>query len=232
VPPRNLWKPALTIIVLVGLLVIAREFQVTRSALTLIESWKDNPAAPVLFLLIGIPYSLFGLPRQALCLGAGLVFGAVIGFALSTIASLTGALLGFIWMRRLASPQTRERWQARFRGRLQLIGHVLANSPFQAVLTLRLLPVGSAIMVTAAAGLYGVPLAAFGWATLLGAIPQNLVFVLIGAGAQLGQNIQIGLGLLLFTGSSFLAWFLLARARREGSALAQLADKADPDQPV
>ena len=117
-PPRNLWKPALTIIVLVGLLVIAREFQVTRSALTLIESWKDNPAAPVLFLLIGIPYSLFGLPRQALCLAAGLVFGAVVGFALSTIASLTGALLGFMWMRRLASPQTRGRWSARFSGRL------------------------------------------------------------------------------------------------------------------
>ncbi|GBQ82997.1 TVP38/TMEM64 family protein [Asaia krungthepensis] len=206
-----------------------REFSLTRALLGYIEGWKHRPLAPLVFLAIGIPYSLFGLPRQALCVVAGLVFGALAGFCLASAASLAGALLGFLWTRRMASPAQRALWQARFRGRLTLIGHVLEKTPFQAVLTLRLMPVGSAIMVTVAAGLYGVPLAAFGWATFLGAIPQNLVFVLVGAGAQLGQGVQIGLGFLLFIGSSILAWLLMRRARREGGALAALSEDLPED---
>lgn len=219
---------------IVGLLLLVREFSVTRALLATIKGWKDQPLAPLIFLAIGIPYSLFGLPRQALCLVAGLMFGTLAGFGLAALATLCGTLLGFLWMRRLATPAQRQHWQDRFKGKLRLIGHVLEKSPFQAVLTLRLLPVGSALMVTAAAGLYGVPLWAFGWASFIGAIPQNLVFVLIGAGAQFGEGVQIGLGILLFAGSSLLAWALLAKARREGGALATLADRlpADSADPV
>lgn len=226
---KSVWKPALTLIVLAAFLLLLREFQVTRSLLEYIAGWKHRPGAPLVFLLIGLPYSLFGLPRQALCLVAGLVFGVIWGFVLATVASLAGSVLGFLWMRRLATPAQRNRMQARFSGRLGLIGRILEQSPFQAILTLRLLPVGSAIMVTIAAGLYGVPLSAFAWATLLGALPQNLVFVLVGAGARLGQGTQIGLGILLFAGSSLLAWALLSRARREGSAIAALADTLPED---
>ncbi|WP_025886396.1 TVP38/TMEM64 family protein [Asaia prunellae] len=202
----------------------------TRTLLTSIESWQNQPLAPFVFLAIGIPYSLFGLPRQALCLVAGLMFGTLAGFGLAALATLCGTMLGFLWIRRLASSAQRERWQTRFRGRLRLIGIILERSPFQAVLTLRLMPVGSALMVTAAAGLYGVPLGAFCWASFIGAIPQNLVFVLIGAGTQLGQGIQIGLGVMLFAGSSILAWALLTRARREGGALGKLAETTLDDE--
>ncbi|RUT25160.1 hypothetical protein C0V97_13150 [Asaia sp. W19] len=226
---KALWKPALTLSFVTVLLLAVREFSLTRALLAYIEGWKHQPLAPLVFLAIGIPYSLFGLPRQALCVVAGLVFGALAGFGLASAASLAGALLGFLWTRRMASPAQRARWQARFKGRLALIGHILEKTPFQAVLTLRLMPVGSAIMVTVAAGLYGVPISAFGWATFLGAIPQNLVFVLIGAGAQLGQGVQIGLGVALFAGSSALAWLLMARARREGGALATLTQEAGND---
>lgn len=227
---KTVWKPAVTLIAMACLLLLLREFQVTRSLLNYIAGWKNQPGAALVFLLIGIPYSLLGLPRQALCLVAGMVFGVMTGFVLATIASLLGAVLGFAWMQRLASPALRARMQARFRGRLELVGQVLARSPFQAILTLRLLPVGSAIMVTVAAGLYGVPLGAFAWATLLGALPQNLVFVLVGAGARLGEGAQIGLGIALFAGSSLLAWILLARARREGSAIARLAETSPVDE--
>lgn len=222
--PKGLWKPGLTILIIIGLLLLVRAFPVTRALLATIESWKNQPLAPLIFLAIGIPYSLFGLPRQALCLAAGLMFGTLLGFGLASTATLGGTVLGFLWIRRLATPAQRQRWQQRFQGRLRPIGHVLEKAPFQAVLTLRLMPVGSALMVTAAAGLYGVPLGAFAWASFIGAIPQNLVFVLIGAGAQLGQGVQIGLGILLFAGSSLLAWVLLVKARREGGELAALAE--------
>ncbi|GBQ13487.1 TVP38/TMEM64 family protein [Swaminathania salitolerans] len=226
--PAALWKTGGTLVLLACLLLLAHEFSVTRSLLALIRGWKDQRGAPFLFLLVGIPYSFFGLPRQGLCLAAGLVFGTLTGFVLASAASLSGAVLGFVWIRRLASHAQRRHLQTRFRGRLALIGRILERTPFQAVLTLRLLPVGSAVMVTAAAGLYGVPLAAFTWATFLGALPQNLVFVLIGAGTELGQSFQIGLGILLFAGSSLLAAMLLARARREGNAIAALAEKTEP----
>lgn len=184
--------------------------------LGLITGWKSRPEAPLLFLALGIPYSLLGLPRQGLCLAAGLIFGTLSGLALATIATLGGNVIGFLWICRLANHAQRQALQARFRGKLALIGHILHASPFQAILTLRLMPVGSALMVTAAAGLYGVPIMAFTWATLIGALPQNLVFVLIGAGAQLGHTAQVVLGLILFAGSTLLGLYLLHKARREG----------------
>ncbi|WP_070403394.1 TVP38/TMEM64 family protein [Kozakia baliensis] len=228
----GLGKPLLTIVFLLIVLFAAHRLPLTQSLLDLAASWRHNRAAPLLFLLIGLPYSAFGLPRQALCLAAGMVFGTGFGLVLASVATLGGNLAGFWWVRWPGTPEDRARWQNRFRGKLAPVGHALKVSPFQAVLTLRLMPVGSALFVTLAAGFYGIPFWPFLWATFLGALPQNLVFVLIGTGAHIGHGLQLSLGAALFIGSALLGIALMRRARREGSTLLEAASTTENDKKV
>lgn len=59
----------------------------------------------------------------------------------------------------------------------------------------------------------------FVWGTLIGALPQNVVFVLIGSGARLGHGFQTIAGILLFVASGALGITLLRQARQARAAL-------------
>lgn len=212
------WRPFVAIVALAILLYLAHRLPVTRMLLDLAAARRHDPMAALYLLLIGIPYSAIGLPRQALCLAAGIMFGGPGGLALATLATLGGNVAGFLWTRHLGGARSRDALRRRFAGRLAPVGDALNHAPFQSVLILRLMPIGSALMVTMAAGLYGVPVLSFTFATLLGALPQNLVFVLIGAGARIDHTSQMLLGIALFAISSLLGIVLLKRARRQNPA--------------
>ena len=122
--------------------------------------------------------------------------------------------------------------QTLFHRLLAPVGHALHVSPFHSFFTLRLLPFGSALFVTPAAGFSGIPFSPFLWATFLGALPQNLVFVLIGTGAHIGHGLHLSLGAALCIGSALLGIALMRRARREGSTLLDAASTAENDKKV
>lgn len=166
--------------------------------------------AMLTFLALGVVACTVGLPRQAVCFAAGLAFGIVAGLALALVATVLGCTLSFGWARLVGRDWARRTVLRRSR-RLASLDAVLVRNPFATVLTLRLLPVGNSLLVSLMAGLSGVGWPAFALATALGALPQTVVFVLLGSGIGLGQGLRIGLAAALFAASSALGVWLMRR---------------------
>lgn len=213
----KLLRTSIIVIFIAAIMAIAPYVPIAADFSRVIALWQHSPLAPVIFCLLGIPYAALGMPRQVLCAVAGLVFGIVMGLTLAMTATLLGNLIDFylariMWLRRdadrHAKPPTRL-WQKK----MASLGRIAENAPFRTILMLRLMPVGSALLVALGAGFYDIPVRAFIAGTLLGSLPQNLVFVLIGSGSHFGQGNQIIVGILLF-GISMLLGVYLMRYRR------------------
>ena len=166
-----------------------------------------------IFLCAGALICAVGLPRQAVGFAGGFAYGSWMGIVLTTIATLTASLVDLLWARALGRDWARRRL---LRGRLAKLDGFIARNPFTAILTLRLLPVGSSLMLSLLAGVLDVRVLPFLAATLLGSLPQTVIFVLIGAGTRIGQSTQIILGIVLFIASGIGGSLLL---RRHGLAV-------------
>ncbi len=206
---RPLVRPGL---LLCGLLVaglLIRALPGVDRALFSRELLRDGLHGRVVFLCIGTLICAVGLPRQAVGFAAGFAYGSAWGVALATIANLVGCMADLLWARTVARDWARRKL---LRGRLARLDGFIAGNPFSAILTLRLLPVGSSLMLSLLAGVLGVRVAPFLAATLLGSLPQTVIFVLVGAGTRIGQTTQIGLGAALFVASGIAGGMLLRRS--------------------
>lgn len=165
-----------------------------------------------LFLVGASVWCAFGLPRQVAAFAAGLAYGLVEGTALITVASTSGCVAGFYWARWGGQAWARAKLGTRF----ARMDSLLSQQPFVSILTLRLLPVGSALLLNILGGISGMRLFPFAAATLLGGLPQNAVAVLLGAGVQLGAWWQGVLGAGLFVASAGLGLWLWRRSKLGG----------------
>ena len=203
----RLWKPAL---LLGGLLAagLALRNGFGRQAL-------DAPAelGPWLFTAVAAFACALGVPRQVVAYASGLGFGLWAGMALALAAEVAGCAADFIWARAVARG-----WAARrIRGRLATLDAMLGRHPFTATLTLRLLPVGSNLLLNLAAGVSAVATMPFLAASALGYVPQTVIFVLLGAGVRVGQTAQIAVAVALFAAASLAGLYLLRRTRPQAS---------------
>ena len=96
-------------------------------------------------------------------------------------------------------------------GRLARLEQFLVANAFSATLTLRLLPVGSNIALNLLAGVSGVAAGPFLVASILGYVPQTVVFSLLGGGVRVSQGTQMALAVGLFAASIGLGVGLLRR---------------------
>jgi uncharacterized membrane protein YdjX (TVP38/TMEM64 family) len=205
-----LWKPAL---LLAGLAAagLALRSGAGRQAL-------EAPAqlGPPGFVAVAALAAALGVPRQVVAYAAGLGFGIWEGGALALAAQGLGCAADFVWARAVA-----RNWAARrMRGRLARLDAMLAKHPFSATFTLRLLPVGSNVALNLLAGVSGVAAAPFLAASVLGYVPQTLVFGLLGAGVSVGHGTQIAVAVGLFVAASGLGvWLLWRRRVGQGAAL-------------
>ena len=171
----------------------------------------------LLFLVAGTLICAVGMPRQAVCFAGGIAYGLLPGVVLSSMATVAGCMLGFLWAR-LAARDWAHRWlEARAGGWLGRLDRFVTARPFNAILTFRLLPVGSSLALNLAAGVLGIGALPFFAATMLGSLPQTVIFTLLGAGTRIGHTMQIVLALLLFVASGCVGLLLL---RRRGNELA------------
>ena len=198
-----LWKPVLLAggLLLVGL---ALRNGWGRSAL-------DAPAAagPAAFVLAGAFACAVGVPRQVVAYAAGLGFGGMAGMALALAAQLLGCTADFLWARLVMRD-----WAARrVRGRLARLDQRLCRHPFTLTLTLRLLPVGSNLLLNLLAGVSAVPAWPFLAGSALGYGPQTVVFALLGSGTRVGRGEQLSLAVALFVLAAALGLWLMRRLR-------------------
>ena len=198
-----LWKP---ILLLGGLLIAGLALRSGWGRSALDAPAQAGPAGFVLFAAIACAV---GVPRQVVAYAAGLGFGTWPGCVLALIAELAGCAADFLWARVVARD-----WAARrITGRLARLDGQLSRHPFGATLTLRLLPVGSNILLNLLAGVSAVAMGPFLLASLIGYVPQTVVFALLGGGVRVDRNEQLVLAGGLFVLASLLGLWLMRRIR-------------------
>lgn len=168
----------------------------------------QGPLGALAFVAGGGALCALGLPRQAVAFAGGFALGAWTGGALALLAMLVGCALDFAWARGVARDWARRR----LRGRGARLDAFLAANPFTATLTLRLLPVGSNVVLNLLAGVSGVAAGPFVAASALGYVPQTAVFALLGGGVRVSQGAQVAVAAVLLALSIALG-LALARKR-------------------
>jgi uncharacterized membrane protein YdjX (TVP38/TMEM64 family) len=164
---------------------------------------------PALFLVLATFLTAVGLPRQVPAFVAGYAFGPWYGSAIALVATVLACSLDFIWVRALGRDFVRRR----FGKALRKVDGMLAAQPFIATLTLRLMPVGSNLLLNLAAGLTSVRALPFLAGSAIGFIPQTVIFALIGQGSAPSHAYVLAVGAVMFVLSALLGIFLFRNSR-------------------
>ncbi len=181
--------------------------------------YRHGAAGAALFVLAASLLVGIGLPRQSVAFLGGYVFGAGWGAALALAAQGAGCLGNLLFARRLGRAWVR----ARFGGRAAALDRFLARRPFATILMLRLLPIGNNLTLNLLAGITTIPARPFLLASLIGYLPQTLVFSLIGGGIRLERGTQIAVAVILFSVSGLLGWGLMRSHRHDAEMSAPFA---------
>jgi uncharacterized membrane protein YdjX (TVP38/TMEM64 family) len=211
---KLVWRPALLLagLVLAGL---ALHWLPAGGASVLLGQLVARPglSGSALFVGVGALLCAIGVPRQVVAYAAAYAFGFWLGLAAALVAQLLGCIADFYWSRFVARNWARRIMQRRWKGRLAQVDRFLADNPFTATLTLRLLPVGSNIGLNLLAGVSAIAIVPFLAGSALGYMPQTVVFALLGGGARVERSAQVGIGIALFVVSAATGVLLLRRFR-------------------
>jgi uncharacterized membrane protein YdjX (TVP38/TMEM64 family) len=162
-----------------------------------------------LFVMMGALAIGIGLPRQAVCFLGGYAFGFAEGVLWSSLASLLGCIGAFFYARFMGRGVV----ATRFADRIARLDAFLAGNTFSMSLLVRLLPVGSNLLTNLAAGVTSVVAIPFFLGSLLGYLPQTVVFALLGSGIQVDPVFRIGASVVLFVASGVMGVWLFQRYR-------------------
>lgn len=146
-----------------------------------LSAWiaRHEILAPTLFAALYAVSAALSLPEGAvLTIIGGLLFGVVLGGAMSIIGASIGAVVLFLAARSAFAAML----ATRAGPRLNRIRAELHRDGFSYMLSLRLIPVFPFWLVNIAAGLAGMRLITFAPATFIGIIPGTFVYAWIGAG--------------------------------------------------
>lgn len=168
-----------------------------------------------LFLFLSITTAI-GLPRQVAAFVSGFSFGGVYGAILATLAATIGCLLTFTVSRYLLS----DKITARYPKQISKISTFIEQQTLAKTIIIRLLPLGSNLMTNILAGVTRVSGKPYVLGSLLGFIPQMLIFSFAGSGVKLADEQQLYVTLGLFMCIALLGGYLVRQ-----SSLRKLAIK-------
>ncbi|WJW75889.1 VTT domain-containing protein [Thiohalobacter sp. IOR34] len=168
-----------------------------------------GPVGELLFIVAGGLLITFGLSRQVIAFLGGYGFGFVEGSLLGLLAAVLGCVSAFYVARWLGRG-----WVLRhYSGRVRRIDGFIHDNPFSMTLLIRLLPVGSNLLVNLAAGVSSVRSLPFFLGSALGYVPQTAVFALIGSGISVDPLFRISVAVAAFVLSALLGVYLYRRYR-------------------
>jgi uncharacterized membrane protein YdjX (TVP38/TMEM64 family) len=191
------------------------------------ERWIDDEVrgkgarGEILFVAVAGIATAAALPRHVVAFLGGYAFGLGLGTLLALAGAAIGCVLTFFYARVIGRPLV----SARLGARVRRIEDFLAAHPFWMTVLVRLLPVGNNFATNLAAGVSRVPSAPFFLGSVLGYLPQTIVFALAGSGVTLGAAWRVGIAIALFVFSGLIgAW--LYRKYRHGKTLGAEIDEA------
>lgn len=219
-PPRRKWRAVLKGLTLIVTLAAAG---FALNAMKLDQSLDRHAVAasldglgPLGWLVFTVAAGLLtaaGLPRQIPAFIGGYVYGVAGGTLLATLGAGLGCGLDFAYARFLGRELVRHRFARRIGNRLERLDCFLAKSPLAMSLIIRLMPVGNNTITNLAAGLTSIPLWPFLAGSLLGYVPQHLIFALVGKGVRVDPGLRIGLAAALFVVSTLWGFALYRKYR-------------------
>jgi len=175
----------------------------------------------LLYLAIGGLACALAVPRHIVSFFGGYAFGVGFGTLLALAATEIGCVLTFFYARLIGRPLV----ASRFGARVRRIDAFLSANPFAMTLLIRLLPIGNNFGTSLAAGVSRVAALPFLGGSLLGYLPQTLVFALAGSGIEAGAGVRVGLAVLLFVIAGAIGVWLY-RKYRHGKTLGGEVDEA------
>lgn len=171
------------IAVIVAALAISTQFIDLQGLLTNALKWIDGlgPLAAIVFIAIYMVATVFFFPASILTLGAGVVFGVVLGSLYVFIAASIGASLAFLVGRYVARGWVEQKIQGN--QRFKAIDKAVAEEGVKIVLLTRLSPIFPFNLLNYAYGLTKVSFKDYVIGTL-GILPGTIMFVYVGSLAQ------------------------------------------------
>lgn len=163
----------------------------------------------VLYIAITAAASALGVPRQGLSFAGGYVFGAAWGGVFATLGTISGCAVSFFLVRWLGRPFLSDRFAAR----MKRLDAFAASAPFTMTVIIRCLPLGNNALTNVLAGLSSIAPIGFLAGSLVGYLPQNLIFALLGSGIRVDPFWRVCLAVALFTLSVALGIMLFRRHR-------------------
>jgi uncharacterized membrane protein YdjX (TVP38/TMEM64 family) len=142
----------------------------------LVASW--GAWGPLVSVLLMVVHSFVPFPAELLASANGMLFGLVLGTAVTWVGAMLGALVAFGLARRFGRPLVLRLLSERHR---RVLDTWTARSGAGGLLLARLVPAISFNLVNYAAGLAGVGWWTFTWTTAIGILPVTVASVLVGS---------------------------------------------------
>jgi len=168
------------LVLLAGIVIAARYFPLAVWVTQFIEWVHGARSTGVLiyFLFYALGVVLF-LPGSLLTMGAGLIYGPLLGTLLVSPASVSGATLAFLVGRFVARDWVAQRIAAN--PKFAAVDEAIGDRGFYIVLLLRLSPVFPFVLLNYALGLTHVKLRDYVSASFIGMLPGTFLFVYLGS---------------------------------------------------
>lgn len=145
-----------------------------------------------------------GGPKQVIALLLGYLYYIYLGVFFTLVVCVISAALNYT----VACFLLTNTLFRRFPKRMQKFNAFASRSPFLKILLLRLFPVGNNVVTNVLSGCVRVPLVPFFTASLIGYLPQTIIFALAGAGIQSPSNEMLYLSIVLAVISTVLTGFI------------------------
>ena len=147
---------------------------------TMLELWHNETGALAVlgFSAFYVVATVVFFPAAILGVGAGFLFGGVVGSVIAVICRPLGALLAFVVGRHLARDHV-EHWIEDW-PKFNAIDHMTRKEPLRVVLLLRLVPILTFNLTSYVLGVTAVTWKKFVAGTFIGVLPGTLFYVYIG----------------------------------------------------
>ncbi len=164
----------------------------------------------LLFIAGGALVIVCGLGRSAVSLVSGVLYGPVWGAVYSVLAALSGSIVIFAFFRLLGRPLFLDR----ISGYVEKADKLVARNGFLAVILIRQLPL-ACLLVNILLALTRVSLVEFVCGSVVGFLPEAIVFALYGSSAQSGFFSKVAIASILLVVVVIGMKFLSQKLNRE-----------------
>ncbi len=175
------------VVIIIALLIIFQNYLNIESMLALIESIRENPLAPLIFIIIYAVSVTAIVPASALTLISGPLFGFWPGLLLTIIGSNLGCHLSY-WIAKYLGEGTVKKF-IKSGSFVEEAKKQIDNNGFLFMMYARLIPLFPFAAVNYLSGIIGVKYRHYTIATFFGMLPGSFVYVYLGFSlTDIGEN--------------------------------------------